>query len=247
MGETTVAIPEGGWGGGQGLAAGFGGLVGSWLGQGWSGGWGGWGNRGMAPGQGVADVTLQTGMQNLQNAVNQGAVAQAQGVGATGMQIANTGASINSTIMQQIIAALQGQSATQNQICCAAGRISQEIDQTGDLLTGALNQLNITNLQGMANLNEKLGQILNGITQQGYENRLQTQQLAAQIAQENCADREVMREIATQQTRDALLKSQNEVAELKSQLNQTTQLQNLAQYIIAQLTKTTTPATAVAG
>lgn len=244
--ETTVAIPEGGWGSGQGLAAGFGGLVGSWLGQGWGGGWGGWGNRGMSPGQGVADVTLQTGIQNLQNAVNQGAVAQAQGVGTTGMQIANTGANINNTIMQQIIAALQGQSATQNQICCAAGRISQEIDQTGDLLTGVLNQLNITNLQGMANLNEKLGQILNGITQQGYENRLQTQQLAAQIAQENCADREVMRELATQRTRDELLKTQNEVAELKSQLNQTTQLQNLAQYIIAQL-KTTTPTTGQAG
>lgn len=237
----SVAIPVEGGFGGMGTAGWMGALGGLILGSMWNGnGWGGYGNgRGMV-GQGVADITLSTGIQNLQNAVNQGAVAQAQGIGTLGMNIAATGANTVAAINGQTIANLQGQNALQNQICCATGKLSQEIDQTGDLLAATLNQHNVNTLQGMANLAEKLGQINTNITQQGLENQLRMQQLAASNEQQHCQDRELMRQIAAEQQAAELSKAQAKIIQLENQnyVNQSNSQQTL--YLISQLKPTTT-------
>lgn len=252
---TDVAIPMGETGFG-GMGAGLGGLIGGLvLGSIWGGnGWGGWGgNRGV--GQVGADVTLANGIQNLQNAVNQSAVDQAQGVGALGMQIANTGAGVTAGITQNTITGLQGQNALQQQICCGVGRLSQEIDQAGDQTVAAINQANIQGMQNTQLMADRLCAVNGNISSQGYENRLQAQSLAAQlqaqhadlkatIQQENCADRELMRQIADQATRDKLFEAQNENAALKAQLNLTAQLQNQTLYLVDQLKPAATTAAA---
>lgn len=245
MADVAIPMETGGFGG-MGAAGWMGALGGLILGSMWGGnGWGGFGG-GRNLGQGVADVTIQTGLQNLQNAVNQGAVAQAQGVGAIGMEIANSGANTVAAVNAQTIAGLQGQNATQQQICCAAGRLSQEIDQTGDLLTATLNQNNITNLQGMANIAEKLGEINNNITRQGLENQLRSQQLSAENERQHCQDRELMRQIATEQMAAKLNEAQAKIVQLETQnyVNQSNSQQTL--YLINQLKPTTTTAAAAA-
>ena len=174
---------NGGFGGaGAGMGAGFiGGLV---LGSLWNGGgFGGWGNRGA--GQVGADVALAGSIQNVANQVQAGTISQLQ-----------SAAGVTGAVNQQTIANLQGQNAIQQQMCCATGRLSQEIDNTGDQTVAAINATNLQMTNGMANLGQ-------AITSQGYENRLQAQALAAQlqsqhaalsaqIASENCADRELM-------------------------------------------------------
>lgn len=255
---TDVAIPmgEGGFGG---MGAGLGGLIGGLvLGSIWSGnGWGGWGgNRGVPAGQIGADVILQNGIQNLQNAVNQAAVDQAQGVGNLGLAIANTGAGVTAGITQNTITGLQGQNALQQQMCCCCKELGRDIDAAGDQTTAAINQAAIQGMQNTQLMADRLCATNQNITNQGYESRLQAQALASQlqaqhadlkatIQQENCADRELMRQIADQQTRDKLFESQNENAALKAQLNLTAQLQQQTLYLINQLKPAeTTPAAA---
>lgn len=254
---TDVAIPMGETGFG-GMGAGLGGLIGGLvLGSIWSGnGWGGWGGNGRA-GQVGADVTLANGIQNLQNAVSQSAVDQAQGVGQLGLSVANAAAGVTAGVTQNTIANLQGFAGIGQNICCATGRLSQEIDQTGDQTVAAINQANIQGMQNTQLMADRLCATNQNITNQGYENRLQAQALASQlqaqhadlkatIQQENCADRELMRQIADQQTRDKLFESQNENAALKAQLNLTAQLQQQTLYLINQL-KPAETTTAAAG
>ena len=245
-------VETGGFGG---MGAGLGGLIGGLvLGSIWGGGWGGFGGYGArGAGQVGADVALQNGQQNILNAVQQGAVAQAQGVGQLGMQMANVGAGVTAGITQNTIAGLQGQGALQQQICCSTGRLSQEIDTAGDQTVAAINQGVVTGLQTQMQTNDRLCAINNNITQQGYEARLQAQGLAsqlqqqhaalsAQIASENCQDRELMREIASQQVRDKLAEAQAENAALKAQINLQGQLQAQTLYLVDQLKPAATTA-----
>ena len=240
--------------GGAGMGAGFiGGLV---LGSIWNGnGFGGWGNRGA--GQVGADVALQNGIQNLSNQAQQNAISQLQSANQLGMQIAGAGANVTGAVNQGTITNLQGFAGVGQQICCSAGRLSQEIDQAGDQTVAAINAANIQAMQNTQTLGNQLCGINNNITSQGYESRLQAQALAAQlqqqhaalsaqIAQENCQDRELMREIQAQAVRDKLNESQNENAELKAQLNLTQQLQNQTLYLINQLKPATTTTVAAA-
>ena len=138
-------------------------------------------------------------------------------------------------------------------MCCATGRLSQEIDQTGDMATAAINQANIQSMQNTQQLGEKLCQINNNITSQGYESRLQAQalaaqlqnqhaQLSAQISEENCKDRELMRDIQAQAVRDQLTQAQAQNAALVAQLNLQNQLQQQTLYLVDQLKPATTTA-----
>ena len=221
-------------GAGAGMGAGFiGGLV---LGSLWGGnGWGGWG--GNRAGQVGADVALAGSVQNVANQVQNAALNQLQ-----------SAAGVTAGINQNTIANLQGQNAIQQQVCCATGRLSQEIDTNGDQTVAAINATNMQLSNGMANLGQ-------AITSQGYESRLQAQSLAsqlqqqhaalsAQISQENCADRELMREIASQAVRDKLAESQAKVASLEAQINLQSQLSSQTLYLINQLKPAATTAAA---
>lgn len=122
-----------------------------------------------------------------------------------------------------------------DKMCNCCNTLSREIDANGDQTTAAINAAAMQALQTAQGTNDRLCAINNNITNQGYENRLQAQGLAsqlqaqhaalsAQIAQENCADRELMRDIQAQNVRDQLANSQAQVAALTAQLNLTNQL-----------------------
>ena len=217
----SMALPvlENGGFGGAGLGAGFiGGLV---LGSIWNGGGFGWGGRGA--GQVGADVTIANGIQNLSNQVQNGALSQLQ-----------SAAQITAGINANTVSALQSQNTLQQQLCCACNGIARDIDTTGDQVTAAINAAN------------------SNIIAQGYESRLQAQSLAAQlqaqhaalsaqISDENCKDRELMRDIQAQAVRDQLAQCQAQNAALTAQINLTNQLTAQTAYLIDQL-KTTTAA-----
>lgn len=281
--ETGKNCENGNCWGGSGLAAGLGGLVGSWFGQGF-GGWGGYGGRGA--GQVGADVAIQTGLQNLSDQVHnngltglqsangvqqavagaaagvtggiyQNALSNLQGQNGIQMQVANTGAAITGGMAQQTISNLQGQNQQNintlqgfagvgQQICCSTGRLSQEIDANGDRVTDALHQNGIQAMQNTQLMADRLCATNQNITNQGYEGRLQSQSLAAQlqnqhadlkavIIEQGCQDRETMREIAAQAVRDKLAEAQAKIVQLETQnyVNQSNSQQTL--YLINQL------------
>ena len=248
----SVALPtvmENGFGG-AGMGAGFiGGLV---LGSIWNG-WGGWGgNRGNV-GQVGADVALQNGIQNLSNQAQQNAISQLQSANQVGLQVANAAAGVTGAVNQNTISALQSNAGLSQQICCSTGRLSQEIDQSGDQTVAAINNAAMQSLQSFQTLSDKLCAINNNITAQNYENRLQAQalsaqsqlqtaQLSAQIADENCKDRELMRDIQAQAIRDQLGQAQAKIVQLETQnyVNQSNSQQTL--YLIDQLKPATTTA-----
>jgi len=248
-------IETGGFGG---MGAGLGGLIGGLvLGSIWGGGWGGfggYGNRGA--GQVGADVALQNGIQNVQNAVQAGAVAQAQGVGQLGMQMANVGAGVTQAVNGGTVANLQGFSGLGQQICCSTGRLSQEIDAAGDQTMQAINAGTIQGINNAQRIEGGLANLGQAVVSQGYQNQLQTKDvlaalsqqhaaLSAQIAQENCADRELMREIAAQSVRDKLAEAQARIIQLETQNYVNTSNSQQTLYLeskIDQLKPTTTAA-----
>lgn len=245
---------ENGWGGNA-WGAGVGGFIGSMFGNGGFGGWG-WGNRGNA-GQVGADVVLQNGIQNLSNQAQQNAIATMQASGQTQRQVADTGFAIQGGQYQQTIANLQGQNQQNlamvqgfggvgQQLCCLGKSIAQDIDQTGDQLNAAIQQNTVQGMQNTRDIGDKLCMTNQNITNQGYQNQLQTKDvLAAMAAQhadiraliqnENCQDRELIREVATQQVRDKLAETQAELAAQKAQGNLTNQLQSQTLYFMQQM------------
>lgn len=226
--HTILPNNNGGWGG-TALGAGFGGLIGSWLGN---GGFGGFGNR--------AGVGYDTGAINaiqgqLNNISGQISNADRDLLMQTSNQNQFVGNLVNATgdaivgaINSGALNNLQSQSAAALAMCQGFGGINSSIDRG----FGALN-LNIAS--------------------QGAESRLQAQELAAQqqscccqvlraIETEGCANRELQREIQTQALRDVLANSQAENAALKAQLFQTNAMNQQTAAIIAALKPTTTTA-----
>ena len=226
--HTILPNNNGGWGGSA-LGAGFGGLIGSWLGN---GGFGGFGNR--------AGVGYDTGAINaiqgqLNNVSGQIANADRDLLMQTSNQNQFVGNLVNSTgdaivgaINSGALNNLQSQSAAALAMCQGFGGINSSIDR------------------GIGSLN------LN-IASQGAESRLQAQELAAQqqscccqvlraIETEGCANRELQREIQTQALRDVLANSQAENAALKAQLFQTNAMNQQTAAIIAALKPATTTA-----
>ena len=226
----TILPNNGGWGGSA-LGAGFGGLIGSWLGN---GGFGGFGGR--------AGVGYDTGAINaiqgqLNNVSGQIANADRDLLMQTSNQNQFVGNLVNSTgdaivgaINSGALNNLQSQSANALAMCQGFGGITSSIDR------------------GIGSLN------LN-IASQGAESRLQAQELAAQqqscccqvlraIETEGCQNRELQREIQTQALRDVLANSQAENAALKAQLFQTNAMNQQTAAIIAALKPATTTAAA---
>lgn len=230
MDEVTHTILPGsgsGWGG-TALGAGFGGLIGSWLGNGGFGGFGG--NR-----AGIGyDTGALNGMQGqLNNISGQIANADRDLLMQTSNQnqfvgnlINSTGDAITGAIAAGTLAQTQNQGATNLALCQGFGGLNSAIDRG----IGALN-LNIS--------------------EQGAQSRLQAQELASQqqacccqvlraIEQEGCANRELQREIQTQALRDVLANSQAENAALKAQLFQTNAMNAQTAAIISALKPATT-------
>lgn len=214
---THTILPNAGSGwGGTALGAGFGGLLGSWLGNGF-GGFGGnragigydtgalngiQGQLNNLSGQ-VAnadrDLLMQTSGQNqfIGNLVNSTGDAIVGAINSTAM---NTQQGIYNNTLNQV----QSQAATNLSMCQGFGGINSSIDR------------------GVGSLN------LN-IASQGAESRLQAQQLASQqqacccevkqaIEREGCLNRELQREIQTQNFRDQLAAKSAEVESLKNQI-----------------------------
>lgn len=237
--------------GGAGMGAGFiGGLV---LGSIWNGnGFGFGGNR---AGAAVADVGLANAIEHVGDAVNQGTISGLQSANQLSGQMYNTSAAITGAMNQNTVAGLQSSAALSDKICCSTMNLSGQIDANGDATVAAINQGVIEGMRNTQGTNDRLCSINNNITNQGYENRLQAQalaaqlqnqhaQLSAQIASENCQDRELMREIASQAVRDKLAESQAKVASLEAQINLQQQLTNQTLYLVNQLKPTTTITTA---
>lgn len=230
MDEVTHTILPGsgsGWGG-TALGAGFGGLIGSWLGNGGFGGFGG--NR--------AGIGYDTGAINgiqgqLNNISGQIANADRDLLMQTSNQnqfvgnlINSTGDAITGAIAAGTLAQTQNQGATNLALCQGFGGLNSAIDR------------------GFGSLN------LN-VAEQGAQSRLQAQELASQqqacccqvlraIEQEGCANRELQREIQTQALRDVLANSQAENAALKAQLFQTNAMAQQTAAIISALKPATT-------
>lgn len=116
---------------------------------------------------------------------------------------------------------------------------------------------NLAVAQGFGGLNAAfnagVGSLNLNIANQAAESRLQAQQLASQqqqcccsvlraIEQEGCANRELQREIQTQNIRDQLANAQAENAALKSQLFQTNAMAQQTAAIINALKPATTTA-----
>ena len=228
--------------GGAGMGAGFiGGLV---LGSLWNGnGFGFGGNRGAQIG---ADVALANSMEHVSDQVNQGTISGLQSAQSITNAINASTMGLNNSVNQNTISGLQSNAQLSDKLCGSTTHIMSTIDNTGDLLVATINQ-------SAQSTNDRLCAINNNITTQGYENRLQNQALAAQLAEqhaalsrqifeENCKDRELQREIQTQALRDKLAETQANLAAKEAQINLTNQLTAQTAYIIDQLKTTTTSA-----
>ena len=216
--QHTVLDSNSGWGG-TALGAGFGGLIGSWFGQGMNGnGWGGGNNNTYLANQlsAIQSQAVTNGVAN-QQAVSNASQYVTEAVNSNGRD--TTQAINNGTI-----ANVQGQGDTKLTIAGLGANLTQAIMGLG------------------ANLSQAIAGVNQNISNQGYESRLQAQQLTGiltaqhaellkTISDENCRDRELMRQIQTENIAGAL-------ADAKSQVNILKQTQD----IVAQLKPTTTTA-----
>lgn len=240
---THTILPNngGGWGG-TALGAGFGGLIGSWLGNGGFGGFGG--NR--AAGIGYDTGALNGIQGQLNNLSGQVANADRDLLMQTSGQNQFIGNLVNST-GDAIVGAINASSqATQHGIFGNA---------MSNVQAQAANSLAMC--QGFGGINSSIdkgiGALNLNIADQGAQSRLQAQELASQqkdcccqvlraIEQEGCANRELQREIQTQTLRDVLANAQAENAALKSQIFQTNAMAAQTATIINALKPTTTTA-----
>ena len=189
--------------GGPALGAGFGGLIGSWFGQGMNGGWGGNGGNNTYLANQLSAIQTQAVSNGL--TTNQAINSATQ---ATTEAINSNGRDTNNAIYQSNLANVQGQGNTQLGIA-----------KVGTDFTAAIMGLG-------ANLTQALAGINQNITNQGYEARLQAQELASKqqqcccqmlqkIEQEACANRELQRQIQTEAIAGALadVKQRNTILE----------------------------------
>jgi hypothetical protein len=209
--QHTVLDTNNGWGG-TALGAGFGGLIGSWFGQGMNGnGWGGGNNN----------TYLANQLSAIQNQAVTNGVANQQAVSNASQYVTeavnSNGRDTTQAINNGTIANVQGQGDTKLTIAGLGANLSQAIMGLG------------------ANLAQAIAGVNENITKQGYEARLSQQQLALQLTEqhnellkavdrEGCANRELQRQIQTEAIAGAL-------ADAKSQVNILKQTQD----IVAQL------------
>ncbi len=232
----TILPNAGGNWGGTALGAGIGGLVGSWLGN---GGFGGLGYRGAGAAVGYDTGALNGIQQQVNGIQSQIANADRDLLMQTSNQNQFLGNLLNNT-GDAIVGAITG-AARDNQ----AGIFQNTLTQTQN--QGATN---LAMCQGFGGLATGLAGVNLTITQQGAESRLQAQQLAAQqqacccevktaIEREGCANRELQREIQTQEIRDKLANSQAENQALKAQIFNSNNNAQQTQALIAAMTAQT--------
>ena len=232
----TILPNAGGNWGGTALGAGVGGLIGSWLGN---GGFGGLGYRGAGAAVGY-DTGALNGIQQTVNGIQQQiASADRDLLIQTSGQNQFLGNLVNNTGDAIVNAVSSGARDTQ------AGIFQNTLTQTQN--QGATN---LAMCQGFGGLATGLAGVNLTITQQGAESRLQAQQLAAQqqacccevktaIEREGCANRELQREIQTQEIRDKLANSQAENQALKAQIFNSNNNAAQTQALIAAMTAQT--------
>ena len=232
----TILPNAGGNWGGTALGAGVGGLIGSWLGN---GGFGGLGYRGAGAAVGY-DTGALNGIQQTVNGIQQQiASADRDLLIQTSGQNQFLGNLVNNTGDAIVSAVNSGARDTQ------AGIFQNTLTQTQN--QGATN---LAMCQGFGGLATGLAGVNLTITQQGAESRLQAQQLAAQqqacccevktaIEREGCANRELQREIQTQEIRDKLAASEAENQALKAQIFGTANNAQQTQALIAAMTAQT--------
>ena len=194
--------------GGPALGAGFGGLIGSWFGQGMNGNGFGGGNNNTYVANQLSAIQSQAVSNGLatQQAVNTAAQTTTEAINSNGRDT-------NNAIYASNLANVQGQGNTQLGIA-----------KIGTDFTAAIMGLGANLAQAIAGVNQN-------ITNQGYENRLSQQQLALQLTQqhnellkaidrEGCANRELQRQIQTEAIAGAL-------ADAKSKVNILEQTQSI--------------------
>ena len=215
---THTILPNAGSGwGGTALGAGFGGLLGSWLGNGF-GGFGG--NR--AAGIGYDTGALNGIQGQLNNVSGQIANADRDLLMQTSNQNQFIGNLVNST-GDAIVGAINSSAMSTQQ-----GIYNNTLNQVQSQAT-----TNLSMCQGFGGINSAIdrgvGSLNLNIASQGAESRLQAQQLASQqqacccevkqaIEREGCLNRELQREIQTQNFRDQLAAKSAEVESLKNQI-----------------------------
>ena len=216
---THTIMPSGGQWGGTALGAGVGGLLGSWLGN---GGFGGYGYRGAGAGVGY-DTGAINGMANqLNNVSGQIANADRDLLMQTSNQNQFLGNLLNNT-GDAIVAAVTG-AARDNQ----AGIFQNTLTQTQN--------------QGATNLAmcQGFGGIATGIAEQlAAQQQACCCEVKTAIEREGCANRELQREIQTQEIRDKLANSQAENQALKAQIFTSNNNAAQTQALIAAMTAQT--------
>ena len=202
--------------GGPALGAGFGGLIGSWFGQGMNGNGFGGGNNNTYVANQLSAIQSQAVSNGLatQQAVNSAAQVTTEAINSNGRDTNNAIYALN-------LANVQGQGNTQLGIA-----------KIGTDFTAAIMGLGANLAQAIAGVNQN-------ITNQGYENRLSQQQLALQLTQqhnellkaidrEGCANRELQRQIQTEAIAGALADAKSKVNILEQTQSIVSQLKTTA-------------------
>lgn len=142
------------------------------------------------------------------------------------------------------------------QICNTNMNLVNAVTNAHNSINNTLHQNNLANSQGFAGVQSALCQGFSGVnsnvTSQGYESRIATNQLASQMAscccelkqevqRQGCLDRELQRQIHTENIQSQLCDAKAKIASLEAQ-NAFTASQNAqTAYLLSQL-KTTTAA-----
>ncbi len=143
------------------------------------------------------------------------------------------------------------------QTCNTNMNLVNAVTNAHNSINNTLNQNNLANTQGFAGVQSALCQGFSGVnsnvTSQGYESRIATNQLASQMAscccelkqevqRQGCLDRELQRQIHTENIQSQLCDAKAKIASLEAQ-NAFTASQNAqTAYLISQLKTTATTA-----
>ena len=194
--QHTVLDTNNGWGG-TALGAGFGGLVGSWFGQGMNGnGWGGNNNNTYLANQlsAIQSQAVTNGVAN-QQAVSNASQYVTEAVNSNGRD--TTQAINNGTI-----ANVQGQGDTKLTIAGLGANLAQAIAGVNENITKQGYEARLSQQQLALQLTEQHNELLKAVDREG------------------CANRELMRQIQTEAIAGAL-------ADAKSQVNILKQTQDI--------------------
>ena len=143
------------------------------------------------------------------------------------------------------------------QTCNTNMNLVNAVTNAHNSINNTLNQNNLANTQGFAGVQSALCQGFSGVnsnvTSQGYESRIATNQLASQMAscccelkqevqRQGCLDRELQRQIHTENIKSQLCDAKAKIASLEAQ-NAFTASQNAqTAYLLSQLKTTATTA-----